>query len=432
MISANPTDSFDDEDQAEVKYMRGRVIGSNPMRIGLFPSTYVKDVAFTAGDYSRPDEKRPNSIFGLVRGKVSKKKRRFIREGFDLDLSYITPQIIAMGIPASDMSSFYRNNLDEVIKFLEHFHKDHYQLYNLCDDRSYNIKKFHGRVVQYGFEDHNPCPFDMMEPFCEHVRRYLTESSENVAAIHCKAGKGRTGLMISAYLLYNQQHVDSFSALRFFAVKRTKNCKGVTIPSQMRYVTYFRTFMERKRAGKQQYPRSNPLKMQSITLDPAPKHLEQGGSCYFQIITFSTQELRGVNRLRAIKNTNRIKVEEGGVIPNAVLKRQVKSFDEAKKTNHEMDEKKAVWNFKDSKMVVDEDVQILFIYKKGWRKKKKIFQFWFNTRFLKPDLRGQCKVVLRKSQIDKICKDRKHEVVPEKFTITVSLSNLSSPEVTAE
>eukprot|EP00466_Bigelowiella_natans_P008086 jgi/Bigna1/38423/e_gw1.26.156.1 len=224
--------------------MRGRVIGSKPLRVGLFPSNYVKDVQIQTGDFSRPDEKTQKSLLGIVRGQVSKKKRRFMVEGFDLDLSYITPQIIAMGIPASDMSALYRNNLDEVIRFLEHFHKDHFQLYNLCDDRSYPIKKFHNRVVQYGFEDHNPCPFDMMEPFCAHLHKFLEESEQNCAAIHCKAGKGRTGLMISAYLIYNSQHQDSFSALRYFAVKRTKNSKGVTIPSQMRYVDYFRRFLE--------------------------------------------------------------------------------------------------------------------------------------------------------------------------------------------
>lgn len=51
--------------------------------------------------------------------------------------------------------------------------------------------------------------------------------------------QGRTGLIISAYMVYAGIQKDAPTALRFFGEKRTHNGKGVTIPSQMRFVHYF-------------------------------------------------------------------------------------------------------------------------------------------------------------------------------------------------
>ena len=68
---------------------------------------------------------------------VSKKKLRFKQDGFDLDLAYITPRLIAMGYPSTGAESFYRNPATQVQAFIERYHAGHCKVYNLCIEKSY-------------------------------------------------------------------------------------------------------------------------------------------------------------------------------------------------------------------------------------------------------------------------------------------------------
>ncbi|KAE9277684.1 hypothetical protein PF008_g28799 [Phytophthora fragariae] len=96
---------------------------------------------------------------------VSKEKRRFSSDGFDLDLTYVTQKLVALGYPAEKIEGIYRNHYRDVFRFFEQRHPNRYRVYNLCVEHRYAPDdKFHGRVAEFGFEDHSPPPLSMVLP----------------------------------------------------------------------------------------------------------------------------------------------------------------------------------------------------------------------------------------------------------------------------
>ena len=96
------------------------------------------------------------------------------QDGFDLDLTYITEQIIAMGLPCTGVSGIYRNPQGEVIKFLTAYHEGQYKIYNLCarpQQDQYDAEKFAGRAACYPFEDHEVPPLKMVDTLARATSR---------------------------------------------------------------------------------------------------------------------------------------------------------------------------------------------------------------------------------------------------------------------
>ncbi|KAF7797038.1 hypothetical protein EIP86_008230 [Pleurotus ostreatoroseus] len=141
----------------------------------------------------------------FVRRLVSGDKARYKDEGLDLelDLAYITDNIIVMGYPATGLEGFYRNRREDAKRFLDHRHKGNYWVFNFCPvkENAYPADVFEGRVSRYPFPDHHAPPLAILPLVAREIRAWLDGSKERVAVLHCKAGKGRSGTMACAYLL---------------------------------------------------------------------------------------------------------------------------------------------------------------------------------------------------------------------------------------
>jgi len=306
----------------------------------------------------------------VLRRAVSKKKIRYRENGFDLDLAYITDSIISMGFPSEKLEGIFRNPMSEVQRFLETFHPNHYKVYNLCAERSYDPVKFKGLVEIFPFEDHNPPTLDAMIPFCKSVNEWLNKDEQHIVAVHCKAGKGRTGCMISAYLLYSRVFRQAEDALRFFAKHRTTNNKGVTIPSQVRYVYYMQQIVAKGE------PRPSALFLNLIRLHTLPR--PHDGS-YFFVIWCQRKKIHTT----PLDTQGKV----GFTCPDIPL---------------------------------CGDVKVMMAVKKQG-KKVKMAQFSFHTSFVESD-----RIIIRKFEIDKACKDKKQKHFKNEFYIELQFSNTNN------
>jgi phosphatidylinositol-3,4,5-trisphosphate 3-phosphatase/dual-specificity protein phosphatase PTEN len=337
------------------------------------------------------------SLGDFIRNKVSKKKKRFTEDNFNLDLTYITPTVIAMGFPSEGTEGVYRNPLKQVQQFFRLRHPNAYRIYNLCSERAYEAGKFEDRVCRFPFDDHNPPPFTMIKQFCENARQFLSAHPQNVVSIHCKAGKGRTGTMIACLFVYLGL-TTAHEALMLFGRQRTSNAKGVTIPSQIRYVRYFENYCALRRAERPP-PGRTTLFLNKVLVRNIGKAFANA-EVFFTILEPSQGD------------------DDVGDASKEKLYSSRKLIDPVYYVNTDT----LCWDLSKKLVDLNEDFRMEFAAKTGFGREK-MFQCWLNTRFLTIDVSsGEPRVTVPKKELDKACKDLHNKRYPANMHLELVFS----------
>eukprot|EP00756_Hemistasia_phaeocysticola_P005734 Hpha_TRINITY_DN13475_c0_g2::TRINITY_DN13475_c0_g2_i1::g.131359::m.131359/K01110/PTEN; phosphatidylinositol-3,4,5-trisphosphate 3-phosphatase and dual-specificity protein phosphatase PTEN len=393
-----------DELRNEVDDVRkwNKVNGLNPLlhRVAVralktSPSTHQELLKCLKDQIEVESNEAPGgALASIVRGWVSMNKMRFQEDGFDLDLTYITPNVLAMGFPSHGTEGLFRNPVDQVERFFDQRHRNHFRIYNLCSERIYDREtRFQGNFRRFPFDDHNaPAPIQIVYQFIEDAGTFLRAHEKNVIGVHCKAGKGRTGVMICVYLMAIGYWKNTDEALKVFATTRTNDGVGVSIPSQQRYVRYYERTL-RELGGKP---------------PPAPR------------LNLKRLCVRGGNKPGSSSPWD-LYVK---VMVTAATRGAWEVFDSRKHPGSLTKKKADVFEFDLGSLTVEGDVRVAFYGARRFRGDEHMFHFWVHTYFVEPG-----KVVsLSKAEIDKAVKDTKNEHFHADLQLEAHFASVPQPK----
>nr|XP_057939035.1 tensin-1 isoform X4 [Doryrhamphus excisus] len=195
------------------------------------PLKHVDTMGSTKSSKSMESRRRPSRSVSLLQS---------LEDSYELDLVYITERIISVSFPGSVEEQSYASNLREVASMLRSKHGHNYLLFNLSEKR-YDISQLNSKVLDFGWPDHHAPALDKICSICKAMDTWLSADSHNVVVIHNKGNRGRTGVVVAAYMHYSNISASADQALDRFAMKRFYEDKVLPVgqPSQRRYVEYF-------------------------------------------------------------------------------------------------------------------------------------------------------------------------------------------------
>jgi phosphatidylinositol-3,4,5-trisphosphate 3-phosphatase/dual-specificity protein phosphatase PTEN len=259
------------------------------------------------------------------------------------------------------------------------------------------------------FEEQAAQTVELLESLNHEFQSTLPESARNLVltsrktvAIHCKAGKGRTGLVICAYLMFSGLCPTAVAALKFFGDQRTKDGKGVQIPSQKRYLGYFEILLRDYRDSIQ-YPPVAKVLIRTVTLSSVP-HFDPDGGCDPYLLVMKRKD----GHMHVPCGT-----KEGNYKDQMVT---VYDSREGHPVKHIAGK---ITNFQIPLMRHFEgELNIVLFDHDQTSRDDKMCSFWIHTGFLPPT----GKYSMKKYEIDDAVKDKKNELFDQDFTISVEYS----------
>ncbi|XP_052003919.1 tensin-1 isoform X2 [Xyrauchen texanus] len=192
---------------------------------------HVETTGSTKSSKSMESRRRPSRSLSLIQA---------MEENYEVDLVYITERIISVSFPSTVEEQSYIANIKEVATMLRSKHGDNYLLFNLSEKR-YDISKLNPKVLDFGWPDHHAPALDKICSICKAMDTWMSADSHNVVVLHNKGNRGRTGVVVAAYMHYSNISASADQALDRFAMKRFYEDKVLPVgqPSQRRYVQYF-------------------------------------------------------------------------------------------------------------------------------------------------------------------------------------------------
>ncbi|KAF7230106.1 tensin-like [Nothobranchius furzeri] len=241
-----------------------------------------------------------------------------MEENYEVDLVYITERIISLSFPAGAEERSYINNLKEVATMLQSKHSEHYLVLNLSERRN-DLSKLNPKVLEFGWPDHHAPALDKICSMCKAIDTWLSGDQRNVVLLHNKGNRGRTGVVVAAYMHYSNISASADQALDRFAMRRFYEDKALPVgqPSQKRYVQYFNGLL----SGHIKI-NNKPLFLHHVIMHGIPNFESKGGCRPFLKIYQAMQPVytSGIYNVQGDSNTSIcITIEPGLLLKGDIL-----------------------------------------------------------------------------------------------------------------